>query len=279
MNESNSFYSSVNDALANIFNGFIEFAPSIVAAILLIVLGYIVAKIVKKSLNVILKRIGLNTLSDSTGINEQLSRFGDNVTLNDVLANTIYWIIFLLFFAAAINTLGLTQLTLAINGFVAFLPKLISAMLVLVFGISAANFAKNFIFKSCQSMGFDFAKPVSKVVYGILLLLVLSLTISQLEFETELLNTMISIALAAIGIGAAISIGLGSKSTSENIMYSLYVGEILSIGDSVTLKNGTSGIVDSIGAIATLIRLENNALVAIKNNQILDELTIHQPTH
>ena len=78
---------------------------------------------------------------------------------------------------------------------------------------------KSTVYESAKSAGFDFARPLSKVSFALVVILTLSLTIGQLEIETRLLDAIIIIVLAALGVGAAISLGLGSRSASENIVY------------------------------------------------------------
>jgi len=273
-NEPNMWYSAMASALDTLLSHLASVLPSLTAALLILIVGYILAKIVKKSISSLLKKAGTEKLSNLTGMDEQLHRFGSGVTISDILATLGYWVVLLIFIVTAAESLGLPQLTNTIDAFVLFLPKLVATTFILLFGLAAANFAKDLVYKSAHSAGFDFAKPVSKLVYGLLVLLVASLAISQLEIDTGLLDMMIVIVLGAIGVGAAISLGLGSRSTSENIMHSLYIADLVKSGDLVTLKNGVKGSVETIGAIATTIRVSEKSLIVINNKAFLDQLEI-----
>lgn len=272
--EPNMWYQAFASALDTLLSHVAAIVPSLVAALIIIVVGYFIAKIVRVSVAAVLARVGIEKLSKATGIEDQLRRFGSDVTISYVIATVVYWTILLIFAVTAAESLGLPQLTATIDSFVLFLPKIIATAFILLFGLAAANLAKEMVYKSARSAGFDFAKPVSKIVYGLLVLLVASLAINQLEIETALLDTMISIVLAAIGVGAAISLGLGSRSTSENIMYSLYIADHVQPGDNVTLKTGIKGEVETIGAVATTVRVSDKSLMVINNREFLDQLEV-----
>jgi small-conductance mechanosensitive channel len=159
--------------------------------------------------------------------------------------------------------------------FLRFIPKLVAATLILLFGLAAASLIKSTVYESAKSAGFDFARPLSKVSFALVVVLTLSLTIGQLEIETRLLDAIIIIVLAALGVGAAISLGLGSRSASENIVYSIYIADTVKIGDKVTISDGTSGEVVEIGAVATTIRTQDESLKVVDNKAFLSGLSIH----
>lgn len=275
MNEDkNMWYSAIASALDTLLSHIASVLPSLFAATLIIIAGLIIAKIIKVTIVSLLERAGIETLAASTGIQVQLRRFGKSATLTRLISGLIFWIVFLLFLVTAAETLGFPQLTSTIDSFVIFLPKLIAAALILLFGLAAANIAKEYVHKSASDAGFDFAKPLSNIIYALLILLVSSIAIGQLEIETRLLDTLIAVAFAAMGLGSAISMGLGSRNVSENIMYSIYIADLVSEGDDVILKGGFKGEVQSIGAVAIVLTEKDGSKRIIKNEDFLDQLVI-----
>jgi len=272
--ENTMWYSALSSALDTLLSHIASVLPALFAAIVILLAGFVLAKLVKVAISSLLERSGIERLAASTGIQGQLKRFGETVTLSRILAGLSFWIIFLLFFVTAAETLGFPQLTSTIDAFVLFLPKLIAAALILLFGLAAANLARGYVHKSAAEAGFDFAKPLANMIYALMILLVASIAISQLEIETRLLDALIAVAFAAMGLGSAISMGLGSKQVSENIMYSIYVADHVEEGDLVTLKDGTTGRVLSIGTVAVTLGLDDNSRKIIKNSEFLDQLVI-----
>ena len=191
------------------------------------------------------------------------------------MAVLVFWITFLVFIVTAADSLGLSQLGETMDQFLRFIPKIIAATLILLFGLAAANLIKNAIYNAAKAAEFDFARPLSKAAYGLVAILTLSLTINQLDIDTVLLDTIIAIALATLGVGTAISLGLGSREASQNIIYSLYISDTVKVGDSVTTKDGIKGDVVEITAVVTIIRTSDESLKVIDNKRFLDGLTIH----
>lgn len=272
--ENNMWYSAISSALDTLLSHVASVLPSLVAALIILIAGFMLSKLIKVGIKSILDRAGIEKLSASTGIQSQLKRFGEHATLTGLIAGLVFWIIFLLFIVTAAETLGFPQLTATIDSFVLFLPKLIVAALILLFGLAAANMAKAYVFKSASEAGFDFAKPLSNIIYALLILLVSSIAIGQLEIETRLLDTLIAVAFAAMGLGSAISMGLGSQKVSENIMYSIYIADLVKEGDHVILKDGSKGEIETIGAVATTLISEDDSRRIIKNQEFLDQLVV-----
>ncbi|MFY0640066.1 MAG: hypothetical protein JXR16_03395 [Bermanella sp.] len=275
MNESsNVWYTAFSQAITTLLEHIAAILPNVFAAIFMLLVGYGLAKISKIAIQKILEKANINTLSKATGIDEQLQRFGSQFTLSYIISSLIFWIILLVFAISAADTLGLPQLTKTIDTFILFIPKILASLIILLLGLAAANLAKNMVAKAGKSAGLEFAAPLSKIVYGLLIVLIFSVSIGQLDINTVLLDTMVAIALAALGLGVAISLGLGSKSTSENIMYSLYINDLVDIGSQVKLKDGFSGEVIEIGPVATVVSHHKHGRRIIKNADFIDALEL-----
>ncbi|MGY0641279.1 MAG: mechanosensitive ion channel family protein [Paraglaciecola chathamensis] len=269
------WFEAVSGSLAALFEEVAGFLPSLFAALIILLVGYFVSRLLRFAVSSILKKVGVDKLAQATGIDQQLSKFGKNVSVSSTLAVLVFWITFLVFIVTAADSLGLSQLGETMDQFLRFIPKIIAATLILLFGLAAANLIKNAIYNAAKAAEFDFARPLSKAAYGLVAILTLSLTINQLDIDTVLLDTIIAIALATLGVGTAISLGLGSREASQNIIYSLYISDTVKVGDSVTTKDGIKGDVVEVTAVVTIIRTSDESLKVIDNKRFLDGLTIH----
>ncbi|QHJ10276.1 hypothetical protein FX988_00488 [Paraglaciecola mesophila] len=269
------WFEAVSGSLTALFEEVAGFLPSLFAALVILLVGYFVSRLLRFAVSSILKKVGVDKLAQATGIDQQLSKFGKNVGVSSTLAVLVFWITFLVFIVTAADSLGLSQLGETMDQFLRFIPKIIAATLILLFGLAAANLIKNAVYNAAKAAEFDFARPLSKAAYGLVAILTLSLTINQLDIDTVLLDTIIAIALATLGVGTAISLGLGSREASQNIIYSLYVSDTVKVGDSVTTKDGIQGNVVEITAVVTILRTPDESLKVIDNKNFLDGLTIH----
>lgn len=269
------WFQAISGSLETLLSRFAAFLPGLIAAVIIIVIGYYVSKLVRYAVATLLTKLDVDKLSVATGIDDQIRKIDDKASMSAALSHMVFWIIFLIFIVTAADSLGLTQLGQTMDQFLQFIPKVIVATLILLFGLAAANLIKSTVYKSAKAAGFDFARPLSKVTFALVVTLTLSLTIGQLDIETRLIDAVIIIVLAALGIGLAISLGLGSRSASENIIYSIYIADTVKVGDKVTTEQGISGEVAEIGAVGTTLRMEDESLKVIHNKKFLNGLTIH----
>jgi small-conductance mechanosensitive channel len=271
----NVWLHAISSSLEALFIKIAGFLPGLFGAIIILVIGYFISRLVRYALVAVLKKSGMDKLASATGIDGQLSRLGKKVSVSSALGLMVFWISLLVFVVMAADSLGLSQLGETVDQFLLFIPRLIAATLILLFGLAAANLIKAMIYTHAKAGDFEFSRPLSNAAYGLVAILTLSLTINQLDIDTRLLDIIITISLAALGIAAAISLGLGSREASQNIIYALYIADTVKVGDSVTLKDGVAGKVVEINAVVTILRQADESLKVINNKVFLDGLTIH----
>ncbi|WP_185235363.1 mechanosensitive ion channel family protein [Teredinibacter franksiae] len=245
------------------------FLPNLVGAILLLVVGYFISRMVGFILAKGLERTGFNKLSEKVGVAATLTRANITLSVADIVGKLAFWIIMLTFLVTATETLGLPRVSETIDEFVLYLPKVIAAALILIIGLFVAHFVRDLIRSGAEGIGVEYAKPLSSAVYGILFVVIVSLSIGQLEVDTGLLDNVISILIGAIGIAAALSLGLGTRDLAANILAGVYARDLYSAGDQMQVED-VEGTLDSIGTVKTQIQQHNGALVSVSNKSLID---------
>lgn len=260
-----------------LLNLIVNFIPTLVASIAILIVGYIISRILKATTIKMLRRLGVDRVSKNIGLNEHIQQANDQYSASKLIGSLVFWIIFFVFIVMAADSLGLPQLSQTLDQFILFLPKLIAAVLIILLGFAMANIAKSFAYKTARSVDIDYAKPLSQVTFGIIAVLTISLAFGSMDIDTYLLDNLVSVLIAAICFGAAISIGLGSKTTSENIMHYIRINEILRKGDKVRLKQGVDATIVSIHTTVTLFSVEgSDDVIVIQNKDVMNGLIIHK---
>lgn len=245
------------------------FLPNLLGAIVLLVIGYFLSRMVGFILAKGLDKAGFNKLSQKVGVAAILARANIPLAAADIVGKLAFWLIMLTFLVTATETLGLPRVSETLDEFVLYLPKVIAAALILIIGLFVAHFVRDLIRGGAEGIGIEYAKPLSSAVYGILFVVIVSLAIGQLEVDTGLLDNIISIVLATIGIAAALSLGLGTRELAANILAGVYARDLYRAGDHIELDNIT-GMLDSIGTVKTQIKQQDGALVSVANNTLID---------
>ncbi len=247
-----------------------SFLPNIAAAVLLLVVGYFVARLVGTLIAKLLKKLGLDRITESSGIASAVQSTGIDASASQVFGKIIYWLIFLTFMISAADTLGLPRVSSTIDDFVLYLPKLLGALLVVIIGLSAAHLVRTAVETAAQGMNLDYGRALGTVIYMIMVIVIISLAIGQLEIETELLNQVVSIFLLAIAAAVALSLGIGTRTISSNIVAGLYARDLFQPGDKITIGD-VSGRVVEVSSTNTVLELDDGTTYSVPNQALIEQ--------
>lgn len=231
---------------------FIAFLPKLVGALILLLLGYALAKLVSYATVRILGLMGLDRLLSRTAIPTILERSGTKKSVPEIIGMAGFWVIFLLFLISATETLGLSTLSLALTGVAYYFPKIAIALLIIILGLLAANFVRELINLACTSAGIPQGAILAQVFYVAAILLIVVTAVNQLGIDTTLLNSTLIILVAGIISGAALSFGLGAKTAVANLIAAHYLEPVFRIGQHVRAGD-VHGEIVGITPIAIII--------------------------
>ncbi len=245
------------------------FAPNLVGALLILILGYLISKLLKVIVSTFLKKVQIDVASEKVGIKATLNRAGIVITPSDIVGKIVFWIFMLTFVISAAETLGLRQVSLTIDAFVLYLPKVIGASLIAIIGLVLAHFIRDLVRSGVEGFGVEYGKPLANFAFGIMLVVIGVLVLEQLEIETALLNSLVEIILIASGFALALSLGLGTKEVSKNIISGVYARDTFKSGLPIQLDDD-SGVIEEIGTVTSRVRIKNGELVFIPNSVLIE---------
>ena len=209
---------SVTTALQN----FIGFLPALVGAIIILVIGWIVAGLLAKLVEAGLKRVGFERAANSTGITSMIQRSGSSFTASAVVAEIVKWFIRLIAIQAAASVLGLDQISAIINAILLWLPNLVVAIAILVIGALIARFVSRLVQGSTGQMGFSNPELLGNIAnYAILTFAVIA-AIDQLGIAETVVNTLFIGAVATVALATGLAFGLGGQQTAGRITEGWY---------------------------------------------------------
>lgn len=258
------------NALTSLWSKVASFIPDLIVALVIVLLGFVVARIVDAVLSKGLAKLGLDRLMQGAGVPKLLSRIGVRKPVSTIVGKIIYWFIVLTFIVSAAETLGLARVSSTLDAFALYLPKVFGAALILLAGLLLSHLANGVVRGAAESVGVDYASGLGRFVQGLLVIITVSLAIGQLQIETALLNTVIAIVLVSFGAAAALALGLGSRQLVSEILAGVYVREIYRVGDSIVLGE-IRGTIEEIGTVKTLILDDAQTLISVANRQLLEQ--------
>lgn len=234
--------------------------PNLIGAVVLLIVGWIVAKLVSMALKKILETIQFDKFTTKIVQKSSLDLDFFKINPSSVISKFVYWMILLLFFISASDTLGMNVVSESIGSLINYLPQLFSAIILFVIGLYIAGFVRNFIRTAFESLKLSAGKLLSEIAFYIILVIIGTAGLNQAGIDTTILTANISIIFGGLLLAFAIGFGLSSREILANILSSFYVKNKFSAGDKVKI-DGIEGEIKEIDSVHTVIKTSNGEWV------------------
>ena len=258
------------DAMASVWTPIAAFIPRLFGAMVVVLLGFVVAKFLDTLLSKLLGKIGLDRLMAGTGLTKLLSRAGIQVPVSTLIGKIVYWFVLLIFLVSAAESLGLERVSATLDMLALYLPKVFGGALVLLAGVLLAQIVNGLVRGAAEGIGLEYAAGVGRIAQGLVIIISISVAISQLEVKTDLLNHVIVIGLITVGLAVALAMGLGSREIAGQILAGIYVRELYQVGQQVQIGE-VEGQIEEIGTVKTTVLTDEGELVSLSNRILLEQ--------
>src|SRR5947209_9464340 len=181
--------SSFNQAFHNV----IQFAPRVVAMVVVLVVGYIAARLIGRIITLLCEKAGLQRAAEHSGLAQSMQHMGIKRNVPGVIGTIVFWLLLCVFLMAAFNILELPELSAAMGTVVHYIPKLLVATVVVVVGLLIASFLRGVVATSADRVGISYADRLAAGCYYVLAILTFYTALGQLGMELELLKDLILI--------------------------------------------------------------------------------------
>lgn len=261
---------SLVTAMTALWTKVASFIPNLFGALVVVLLGFVVAKLLDALLSRVLAKVGLDRLMAGTGLTKLMGRAGIRVPISTLVGKIVYWFELLIFFVSAAESLGLQRVSATLDVLALYLPKVFGAVLVLLVGVLLAQLVNGIVRGAAEGVGIEYAGGLGRVAQWLVIVISISVAISQLEIKTDLLNHVIVIALITVGLAVALAMGLGSRDIASQILAGIYVRELYQVGQQVRIGE-LEGHIEEIGTVKTTVVTEEGEWVSVSNRILLAE--------
>ena len=205
-------------SLASFWTQLASFIPQLLGAILALVLGWMLAKLARTGVMRLLDLLKFDKATEKSGLESFMQHAELELSVATLLGNLVYWLIILVMIVTVANSLGLSMVADLFNKVVLYIPNVIVAILVLVFGTILARFINRLVFAWLSNMEFQGALTVSTFSEYAMLVFVFFMALEQLQIANELLTAAFIIGFGAVGLAFAIAFGLGGKEWAGKVI-------------------------------------------------------------
>ena len=192
------------------------FLPNLLAALLILLVGWAVARFVRLVVFRALLAVRFDTASERAGIDDILTRADISQSSAELVATLVYWLTNLLVLMTAVNVLGLTSVSDLLNQILLYVPKVIAAVVVLILGLFFANFLSGVIKTAAANADVREAELFGNVARYAVIVFTGAIALQELGIGAELVRSAFNIVFGAVALALALAFGLGSKEIARD---------------------------------------------------------------
>jgi len=188
-----------------------EFLPKFIAAIVILVAGWLFAKAMLYAVVRGLKLVNFGTLTERAGIDKFLKHGGIRKTTIDILGILVYWLTILATLLVAFNTLGLTVVSDLVSRITQFIPNVIVAILILTIGLYFARFVSDSVIAYGKNVGLDDTEIMGRLTRYAIMVFVIIIALGQMNIGEAILYPAFLILFGGIVLALSLAFGLGGQ--------------------------------------------------------------------
>ncbi|MDO8508856.1 MAG: hypothetical protein Q7S27_04190 [Nanoarchaeota archaeon] len=215
------WYAITLQGLQDLWQGFIGFLPSLVGALLIFFIGWVISVAVGKLVGDILKRLNFNKIFEKGNWDETLAKAGIKVDAAAFIGSIFKWSLTIVFLLASVEVLGLTELAGFLKDVLAYLPNVVVASLIFVVAVIIADLSEKILRVLVESTQIGHGHLVGVIVRWSIWIFALIAILMQLGIAPMLLQTVLTGLVALIVIAGGLAFGLGGKEMAAELLADL----------------------------------------------------------
>lgn len=256
---------SVNQMATNIAS----IGPKIIFAVLILLVGWIITKIVAYALKRTLNFAKVDKLTEVINEKNLFGKSDLKFNVTNVIVAFVKWILYLVVLIIASDVMDWKIVSIEIGNLLRYLPRLFSAIALFMVGLYIANFIKNAIQGVFESFDLKGEKIISALVFYVIIITITITALNQAGINTEIITNNLTIILGSFLLTISIGFGFGSREVIKSLLFSYYTKKNFEIGQSISIDD-ISGEIVSIDNICISVKIKND-IVVIPIKELVDK--------
>lgn len=256
------------DSLTTMWLEITKVFPNIIGALIVVIIGWLITKIVIRIIKKVLKLAKANKLDDKLNEIEIVEGKQLNFDTVEVVSKFVKWLIYIMIIIMASDIMGLEIISNKISELLGYLPQLFTALVIFILGLLFANFVKNGLKSLFESMDLSGGKMISQVVFFMLLTFIAVTALNQAGIDTAIITSNITMIMAAFLLAIAIAFGLGAKHFVGKLMHTFYARKMFEVGQKISFNDKTYTI-DEVKSISIVLKNDNGRLI-VPINELME---------
>ena len=213
---------AISDSFSKFLDKVVTFLPNLLAMITILIIGFLIAWIVKKIIFRFLNAIQFDKMSERWGLVEILSKGGIPYSPASLVSRFFYWVIVLITLIMGVNALDVPATQDFIAHFFNYLPHLFAAILILIVGYLIAIFLGQATLIAAVNAQMESARLLGRSVRWFIIILSLTMALYQLGIAEKIISAAFTIIFGGIVLALALSFGWGGRDLAKDFLDKLY---------------------------------------------------------
>jgi len=210
----------IGNSFQNATDGFFAFLPNLLGFLVILLIGYVVAKVVAAVVRKLLQKVGLDKHLHESEANKYVERILPGASPANGIARVVFWLIFIFFLFSAIGALKIPAVTTFMNQVLAYLPNIIAAIFIFV---AAALIAGAIAAAVAKTMGdTPTGKIVATIAPALVMVIAMFMILEQLNIAEQIVEIAFAATMGALALGLALAFGLGGRGVAERMLEDAY---------------------------------------------------------
>ncbi len=212
---------AVSDSLINLWTAFIEFLPNLIGAIVVFIIGWIIAVGLGKLVVRILKALRVDHGFEKLGLKKGFEKAKIEFDVAKIGGGIVKWFFIIVFLMAATDILGLVKVSEFLVRVLLYIPNIIVAVIILVVAVLVADVLRKLVFGVAKSSGFKAAKFLGALTKWAVLIFAFLAVLVQLGIAKSLIQTLFTAFVAMVAIAGGLAFGLGGRDIARDALEKL----------------------------------------------------------
>ena len=210
----------IGASLQRALDGLLGFLPNLLGFLVILVVGYFIAKVVRAVIGKVLQKLGLDRALHESQAGQYVERVSPDASPSKFIGAVVFWLIFLFVLSAAIGALKIPAVTAFMNQVLAYLPNVIAAAVIFVVAAAIAGAVGAGVAKLLGDT--PTGKVVATAVPALVMVIAVFMILNQLKIAPQIVTITYAALLGAVALGSALAFGLGGRDVAAKMLSDAY---------------------------------------------------------
>ncbi|MFK8102501.1 MAG: mechanosensitive ion channel domain-containing protein [Saprospiraceae bacterium] len=268
MNELTNWTDVLFRSTQTIATQLINVLPKLLTAVVVFLLGWLITRLISSLIKSILGAIKFDEFATKLHADDLLAKANVNSKPSELVSKFFYWMLMLFVIVMVSDTLGWHSVSSEISKLLAFLPKILIALVFFIVGTFIARVVRDFINGATASLGLSSGRIIGSIIFYFLLIIVTITSLDQAGIDTSIITSNVLLIFGSVMLAASISYGFASKELLSNILASFFSRHTFSVGQTIEVE-AVKGEIIEMSSVAVILQTTANEKVVIPTQTLI----------